>query len=242
MQIDQYIEQTHLFEKTEELLAYISDTYHLPEAKEEFVGYFSKFLQKYFGFLTFENAHNAFELNSFGYLNDYLPGTGYFVDNKIKGFSLQSLSKILRAFLMAKKIKPDEKTQKSGLSDEQKNAARHEWVESLVAVFEKYRDKKELTHIGLPAYTCKVLAMHGVINLSEIDTKERGHDVHSRFSHMDNRLGKKTKLGVEGPNLRLKNVQLIYNAFDELIEQQQELAPLLERYKNEFSLINEMPL
>ncbi len=243
MEIATYVQKETLFAEVSKLLEAIRLAYHIGEPDPEFIAHFANIVKKHFGHLTFEQLHLAFEANALGYLDRYLARPGFAPDNKIRNFNIPDLLKVVRAFVQYKQIEnPVKKQIENKLTEDQKVKIRHQWVKELVGVFEKYKNTGELSHIGLPAYTCKVLAMLGVIDLSEVNTNERRHDIHARFAHMDVRRSSKSRKTELGPNMRLTNVQLIYTAFDRLIDENHCLASLLEKYKNEFSLINEMPL
>ena len=76
--------------KVSGLCEIISLTYAISEASPEFIAYFANVLKKHYGYLTFEQLESAYEYNSLGYLNAYLPSNGFSKDNKIKGFNIRN--------------------------------------------------------------------------------------------------------------------------------------------------------
>ena len=93
-----------LLSELTELFTFISLIYSIKKPDDEFYPYFSTYLKKYFGFMTFEQLETAFEQNSMGYLDVFLPKTGSNPDNKIRNFSIPSLAKVINAYMLYKKI------------------------------------------------------------------------------------------------------------------------------------------
>lgn len=126
---------------------------------------------------------------------------------------------------------PDKVAQKQETSIHQKDQVRKQWVDQLCETFRKYRDYLNETHITIPLHTATVLSNVGLIDKREISYTEPPQHL---------KIGAGTGRKQSPGNKRLKNVKLIYQAFDKLIIDQKELGLYLQNYKYEFSQA-EMP-
>ncbi len=193
-----HIPKTDLITKVSELCDFIKLTYGIKDADNEFIKYFANTLRKYFGYLTFEKLKLAFEYNSLGYLNEYLPVRGSVIDNSIKTFNIKDMMKVVRAFVALKKLSPDEKQRfsKSEVSQSEKDKIHNSWCDFMNLKMEEYK-KNVIPLISASLYTAKFLAEKGFIDPAEIDYREKIS------------IGKKNT----------KNQRLIFKAFDKMIEQ-----------------------
>ena len=88
----------------EELFKKIEIAYNIKPAGASFGGYFINVLKKHYFFLTFEQIESAFERNTNGLLDNYLPRIGTRPDNKITGFNVPDLTKIIKGYCEYKKL------------------------------------------------------------------------------------------------------------------------------------------
>ncbi len=227
-----------LLSELTELFNFISLIYSIKKPDDEFYPYFSTYLKKYFGFMTFEQLETAFEQNSMGYLDVFLPKTGSNPDNKIRNFSIPSLAKVINAYMLYKKIgKEDDSTgdiwnpkmkrlESDGkrFTDEEKARSMNDWCDRMAQIFEKYRDEFEETIINIPLFTVKVLAKHKALNYEDIDFSEKRIAV---------KLGKRQEKG--------SNEKLIYKTFDRIIREQKHVEDYLVHQRISPGQAEEMP-
>ncbi len=207
-----------------DLLTKIAGIYGLKEADPGFVAYFANTLKKYFGNLTFEQIESAFEYNSIGSLNEYLPKKGFSTDNKVD-YNIPDMVKIIKAYTRLKKIDEDMQPKACQLSRAQINETRKQWCEWLISIFEKYRDTYERSQIGIPVFTCELLARLGQLNPNDINKSGPYFNINLPFQKKRGR--------------DLHNENLIFETFDKMIGEGIEMRQLIHAYQNEYS--NEMP-
>jgi hypothetical protein len=201
-----------LIEETENLCNKIALMFGLNHADKDFIQYFANFLKKHFGHLTFEQLETAFEYNSIGSLNEYLPKNNLAVDNKVK-FNIPDLTKIIKAYSRLKGLEVLTYKNETEWSQEKINQIHCDWIKQLNGIFEKYMNDLEKSEISTPIYTCEYLAKLGLLDEKSINRNESAIIV---------RFGKEKKIKSS------HNIDLIYRCFDEILENGQ----VLEKYLN----------
>lgn len=209
--------QNDLVAMTMELFEQIQMTYGLSEPKTEFITYFINVLKKYHSGVTFEQIELAFEYNAAGYLNDYLPKSGQSIDNKVK-FTIPDLTKIITAFVKYKNIDESENIEKKEWSEEKIKDIHIQYINKLNDLFVNYRLNKKREVITTPIYTAEYLAKLGLIDAKKIDKKGTGLNI---------TIGKNRVL--ESSN----NNNLIYECFDGLIVNHENLSDYVNSFENE---------
>lgn len=210
----------------ESLCEVISITYSIKAPTFEFLGYLSNTLKKHYGHLTFAQIESAFEYNSMGYLNQYLPKSGMSIDNKVK-FTIPDIIKVINAFSRYKKInaEPDKENSEKDLSE--LNEIRKTWCDNILQIFEYYKQTKQHKPITIPVYTCEVLAKLGLLD------KERINYVELRIN---------PSILSSKPCRKLNNENLIYETFDNIISKGESLELYINEFKHEFEMnTNSLP-
>ena len=208
-----------------ELFAQIEIIYGISLNKNDnpnaIISYFADALKKQYSYLTFEQLHNAFEANGYGYLDDFLSKIGNRPDNKIKSFNVPDLTKVINAHIKQKKLLKDEGLEKKVFSEKEKHEIRQEWCDQLVEYFEKYRVEKVITILRTPYYTAKAMVKIGLLDKDKINHKERKKNVLTDSKHSINEI-------------------LVYECFDDLINEGDHLVTYLINFRNEFNT-DELP-
>ena len=186
---------------TNELFKLIELSYGLSEAKDGFVGHFINVLKKYHPEVTFQQIESAFEYNAAGYLNEYLPKSGYSIDNKVK-FTIPDLTKIIKAYCKYKNLTTDEKKEENGKSELEIAEIDFIWRQKLNTIFETYMNEFIVSPITMPVFYCQYLAKLGLLDASKIDKAEPSIII---------AFGKSKKVK------NTHNVDLIYRCFDTLL-------------------------
>jgi len=209
-----------------ELCNNISLEYGLNQASVEFSALLANRLKKWHGYLSFEQIEMAFEYNSHGLLNDYLPRVGNNVDNKVK-FTIPDMNKIIKAFVRLKELDKHKIEQEQEWAIEKKDLINRAWCDQLENIFAIYRQKRERTPITLPTYTAEVLAKIGLLNKKDIDYTENA--IVLRLKHI-----KEVK--------RTHNENLIYAAFDRLINNGNSIDAPLKPFRERYVVNSEISL
>jgi len=209
--IKEIFDSKDLFKLSEQLFEKIKLSYGLNEPQDGFTGYFINVLKKYHPEITFEQIESAFEYNASGYLNDYLPKSGYSVDNKVK-FTIPDLTKIIKAYQKYKNLDQVENKESFEKTPQEIAEIHKQWTSQLITIFNKYMNDFEKTSITLPFYTCNYLAKLGLIDSNKIDRKEKKVQI---------------KIGKNKFVKSTHNEDLIYNCFDEILQGGQTLDVFL---------------
>lgn len=203
---------------TIELCKFISSLYGLPEPNGQVVGLFSNILKKYFKQLTYEQIELAFEYNSCGYLNEYLPHNFGTIDNKVK-FNIPDLLKIIRAFARFKKLDSENKEKSKEIDYKSRNDIRKLWCFNLYNSFDLYQNKQVRNNFIMPGYTCEVLKRHGYLDENDMS-----------LNYVDKRFG-----STDFDSTQHDNKNVIYKAFDKIISDGLNLRDVLTEFENEFN-------
>lgn len=216
-----YLEDHEVVTLSLSLFEFIRMTYDIKEAKEEFPGYFANFLKSHFKMLTFNDLHEAFEINSLGRIDTYLPTIAGRHDNKVKSFNIPDLTKIINAFSRFKGLEKKETADKKVFSPEEKTKINNEWCDFIALAFEKYRDEFEQTTISATLITVLIFSDLKLVDKRDIDYSERVINV---------------KLGYFEKS---RNEILIYKTFNKLIRNGEHIEDYLKNKRGEYS--SEMP-
>lgn len=220
-----YIETSVLIKNIIELCSKVALTYNLKEPSEEFGAHLTNVLKKYYGKFTLENIEQAFEANSVGLMNEYLPKSGYSIDNKVK-FSIPDMTKILKAFIRFKNLDKSEIEQNQEPESSVKNASIQRWCDRLEEIFRKYAYELERSTINIPMFTCEVLADIGILDRTKVNYSEERIIV-----------GFKKSIKLKSS----QNVDLIYKTFDEILEKGNELKQYLDKFRYKYDE-NQIPI
>lgn len=210
---------------TIELFEQIQMQYDIKPPDSKFTGYFVNTIKKYFPFLTFEQIESAFERNSTGLLDNYLPRVGTRPDNKVKGFNMQDLTKVIKAYMAYNNIGKEKKKQSDIWvpNNEGKNKIHNDYLDLLSKIFGTYKTTRERTAIFTLMSTAEFLA-----RLSLLDGKNI--QFHSK--------GKKTiKTPIKVGNFMSTgghNEDLIYKCFDDIIDQDRDLESFFKYERNKY--------
>lgn len=199
------------------LFEFIEMTYGIAEANENFLEYFVNALKKNYKHLSFEQIQDAFERNSFGLLDNFLPKVGQRPDNKVLKFNIPDLTKIINAYCRYTGVEKSEQDQgRKVFSTEEKSKIRQEWCDQLCAIFEKYAQAHEMSVIRTPLYTCNMLARLSVLDANRIDFSEPSTNIMATKS-------------------RSNNEKLIYECFQTIINDGMHINDFLFDFRNEFN-------
>lgn len=212
-----YLNQSQIGNLVVELFGQIEIIYSISLTRNEkpnaIISYFADALKKQYDYLTFEQLHQAFEANGYGFLDIYLPKIGNRADNKIKSFNIPDLTKVINAHIKQKKLLKVEGLEKKEFSEKEKYEIRQKWCEQFIGYFELYRDEKKVTHLKLPFYTAKTMVKIGLLYNEQIDYKERRTNILSNSKYNANEI-------------------LVYECFDRLIEKNEHLNDYLNDFRN----------
>lgn len=211
-----YLQERELIVMLDEFFNKISITYDLKLPDIKFSAILAKVIKQHFGWLTFDQIEEAFELNSIGSLNEYLPKSGYSIDNKVK-FNIPDITKIIKAYAVFKKIARAEVKQSNEPSDIEKNKMINDWCDNLCKIFDNYKHNGEKEPIRIPLFYANVLAKIGLISDSQIDKKEKIINLRT-YRHQDTS----------------NNENLVYHVFDELIYNKDHINNHLHKYRQSY--------
>ncbi len=209
--------ESQLMAATAELFEFIELTYAIGQADQRFLSFFVKVLKENYSHLSFEQIESAFERNSLGLLDIYLSKIGQRPDNKIKSFNIPDLSKIINAFLKYKNIEKEETIDKIVFSEKQKAKSNIWWCDFIQGAFDKYKGTKERTKIDCSMFAAEKFAEFGLLDKKEI-------------------VYETVTLKFNNSHISTKNENLIYEAFDALILQNEGLAPYLVEQRNKYQV------
>lgn len=198
--IKEIFDKAELTKLTLALFKKIAIMYKLRDPEIEFSKYFINTMKKYYGFITFEQMEDAFERNAIGSLDNFLPKSGYSVNNKVS-FCISDMTKIMRAYLNYKAPKHAEKEEVRKPQHEIDEIHR-QWIAQLNQIFDKYMNELERTHISIPIYYCDFLANCNLLDRDKIDRKE-------------------SKIKIKFGKQKFKpsyNENLVYKCFTEILE------------------------
>lgn len=219
------IETNNLINIISEFCVKIALTYGLKEPSNEFAAHLAYTLKKYYQNLTLEQLEMSFEANSMGILNEYLPKSGFSTDNKVK-FTIPDTMKIIKAYIRFKKLDEHEKELSQEPENSVKNASIQRWCDRLEEIFRKYAYELERSTINIPMFTCEILADIGILDKTKINYSEERIIV-----------GFKRSIKLKSS----QNVDLIYNTFDEILENGNELKQYLDKFRYKYEE-NQIPI
>lgn len=214
-----YIEQTQMLNNLIELCGKVALTYGLQEPDAQFCAHLAAILKKYYSHLTFEQLDMAFESNSMGLLNEYLPKNGFNIDNKVK-FTIPDTTKIIKAYTRYKKLDEQNKTAGQEPENKVKDANIQSWCNSFEQIFNTYANQFKHSPITVPTFTCEVLSKVGLLDAKKIDYTEQ--TINIGFKHAS-----KSK--------RLHNIDLIYAVFDEVLDRGEHIKKYLDKFRYKYA-------
>lgn len=203
----------------------ISISYGIKEPDGEFIKHLYYTLCKYHSRIDYEQLELAFEANSMNLLNEYLPKSGFSTDNKVK-FTIPDMMKIIKAYIRFKKLDSHEKELGQEPENSVKDASIQKWCDNLEGIFRKYSNEHERSIIGIPMFTCEVLAEIGVLDKTKIDYSEQ--KINIGFKKMIK-------------NKKTHNTDLIFSSFDTILENGDELRHYLDKFRYKYAE-NELPI
>lgn len=224
----------------EELFKKIEIAYDIKPAGASFGGYFINVLKKHYFFLTFEQVESAFERNTNGLLDNYLPRVGKRPDNKITGFNVPDLTKIIKGYCEYKKLgfvkekfneiwNPVGKRFEPGgakiFSPDEKHRIYNDWIDRLIENYEKYKSTGECSHIFTPYFTAFTLSKVQLIDESCITIPNQKKD--------SDRAGKLRRVKFSSFE-DSENVDLIYKCFDGLISSGEDFESKFKYLRNKY--------
>lgn len=230
-----YIQYEELEKMVLEIISKIMIMYGLTAPDMGFCKYLTNTLKSRYGFLTIEQIELAFEYNSIGSLNSKLPRTGNYIDNKVK-FTIPDTTKIIKAFCELKGIGVKETDEKTEPCIEQKNEIRQAWCNALQETFDYYKKTCHRLPIHMPSLTCRMMARIGLIEWSDIDKSES--DLKGIYSAAANRNMKNYS---SGNKTSPSNENLIYQAFDKLVLNCENISGHLATLRKEYATFVAMP-
>jgi len=221
--IAEIFEKTDLLKCVGDLLQYINLTYALGDASPAFIAHLANVLKKHYPRHTFAQIESAFEYNSLGYLNEYLPKVGMSVDNKVK-YTIPDILKIVKAYTRLKAIGGDElEAPKQEINPFERVKIYDAYCSNIVQLFDNYADGCDNLHISAPGYMAKFLANMNLISHTEIDYSEPPINLS---------IGKnKTRYS--------KNTGLVFSCFDRLLSENQHISYYLKQAREKLLYTNE---
>ena len=208
-----------------DLFEQIQMQYDIKPPDTKFTSYFLNTIKKHFPFLSFEQIESAFERNSTGLLDNYLPRVGTRADNKVEGFNMQDLTKVIKAYMIYSNIGQAKKNTSGTFAptNEGKNKIHNDYLDRLCKIFDTYKKTKERTPIFTLMSTAEFLARLGLLDKDNIQ------------------FGSKVKKTAEMPikvgdfmSRAGHNEDLIYSCFDELIGQGKDLESFFKYERNKY--------
>ena len=199
-----------------ELFEQIKIAYGIKDADKGMNMYFLNTIKKNYSFLNFEQIESAFERNANGLIDNYFQKIGQRPDNKIKSFNIPDLTKILNAYIKFKKIGRTEEKEKA-LTSTSKHEIFNSWLDKKIKLFENYKKKKKKETITLQLFTANFFARINLIDINDIDLKEKNINI------------------LSNKNICNHNENLIYKAFDYLIENNENLEQYFKYERNKYS-------
>jgi hypothetical protein len=188
-----------------------------------FIAHFANVLKKHYPRHTFAQIESAFEYNSLGYLNEYLPKVGMSVDNKVK-YTIPDILKIVKAFSRYKGIGQEVEAAKAEMPAYERVKIYDEYCGHIHKLFDEYADGKEKNIISVPGYMAKFLANMNLISHTEIDYSEPPINLS---------IGKnKTRYS--------KNAGLVFSCFDRLLSENQHISYYLKQAREKLLYTNEL--
>lgn len=208
---------------------------------------FIDILQKYYSNLTTSEVKLAFELVMIGELDDYLPldKNGQPDRNHYQEFSLEYQTKILNAYkrMQSKtwnKAIKELPVHEVEITMEEKDRIHTEFLESLVTMFDKYRDKGVKPIIPLPFLILNELRKSDLLHEEPVVDNEDIQQAFDALISSDTDYWTKRRLakqfreeGVANETVIRKaetdkEYQIILEVFDELIEKKENLKDKLK--------------
>lgn len=205
---------------------------------------FIDILNKYYSNLSTSEVKLAFELALLGELDEFLPTdkNGQPDRNHYQEFSLEYQTKILNAYKVKQsktwnKAIKELPAHKPEITMEEKDQIHKEFLEGVVLMFEKYRDKKVLPIIPLPFLILNELRKSGLLQSEPEVTSQDIDNAYKVVINSNDMWTAKTvrKDYMEGqinPVVLHKaetdaEYRAIINVFDKLIKQKKNLKDLL---------------
>lgn len=223
-----------LFEK-------IKIAYDIKPAGADFGGYFINVLKKHYFFLNFEQIESAFERNADGLLDNYLPRIGKRPDNRITGFNVPDLTKIIKGYCQYKKLgfvkeknneiwNPVAKRFEPGgakvFTELEKHQIYNNWIDNLIEKFDKYKNTGLKSQVFTPYFTALTLSKLGLIDEGCIAIPKQKKDA--------DRAGKLKKIKFISFE-DSENVSLIYKCFDELVKNNEDFESKFRYERNKYT-------